>query len=132
MNDQLIAHLVGGDRFKDVHGYRFDKLIFGLFVLLILALFVVVFLIYGSDRSDHIYYNCNAGFGVCVSPFYHNFPACDRAWVGACDQKYIPDGFTFGDPAPPIVNYWGLIVLLGLLSTFLINHIVHNTVKGDK
>jgi hypothetical protein len=129
MNDELIKYLVGAERFTDVKGYKFDKLIFGGFILLVLALFVILFLSYGSDRDYHIYYNCPLDYGSCKSPFYHNYPLCESAWATACDDYNVNGGFVFGEPAPWIIKSWGLIVGIMLFGAFVINHFVHNRGK---
>lgn len=129
MNEKLIDYLVGGQRFTEFGSYKFDKLIFGSFILLVLFLFLIMFLAFGSDRDYHIHYVCNADGrdGLrCEQPFYLNFPLCEQAWSTACSDKYVPSGFEFGDPAPWIISNWGLIVGGLLFCAFVINHVVHN------
>lgn len=137
MNDDLIKFLVGGERFTelkndDVVVYRFDKLIFGCFVLVILAFFVAMFLFFGSDRTYHIHYVCDTSSlatysqPYCENPFYKSHPVCDQMWDGACDQEFVMNGFEFGKPAPFLVKHFGLILGVLLFFAFLINHFVHN------
>jgi hypothetical protein len=104
-------------------------LIFGGFILLVLALFMIMFVSYGSDRDYHIYYVCNADGrdGLrCENPFYSLYPICESAWSTACSDKFVPSGFKFGEPAPWIINNWGMIIGVLLAGAFAINHFVHN------
>lgn len=129
MDEKIVEYLVGGKRFNEFGSYKFDKLIFGVYILLILAIFVVIFSFYGSDKSDHIYYFCNADGrdgNVCEQPFYLKYPVCERAWATACSDRFVPAGFKFGDPAPLIVRSWGLILGVLLFGAFMINHFMHN------
>lgn len=126
MDEKFIEYLVGGKRFSEFKGYRFDKLIFGSYVLLILVLFLTIFFVSGSDKTEHIYYKCDAGFGQCISPFYHNYPLCEKLWFNACQQEFIEDGFSFGDPVPFVVRSWGLILGVLLFGAFVLNHFMHN------
>lgn len=141
MDQDFVEYLVGGKRFTEIKRsspnlstedsvlYRFDKLIFGGFILLVLAIFVFMFLFYGSDRDYHIYYVCDADArdGLrCEQPFYLNYPLCEQAWSTACSDKYVPTGFSFGEPAPWIVKNWGVIIGSLLAGAFFVNHFVHN------
>jgi hypothetical protein len=127
MNEKLIEYLVGGKRFTELKGYRFDKLIFGSFIMLVMALFLIMFIAFGSDRGYHIYYVCDAGGQpFCSQPFYKQYPICESAWVGACDSELVLNGFEFGDPAPWIIKNWGLIIGSLLAGAFFVNHFVHN------
>jgi len=140
MDEKVLKYLIGGERFTELKRddkviYRFDRLFFAGFVVLSLLFFVLIFLIYGSDRSYHIHYVCNTsmqnvpGYSpqpFCENPFYLNHPVCESMWDGACDQKTVMNGFEFGDPAPSVVKYFGLILGVLLALTFLINHLVHN------
>lgn len=129
MDEKFIEYLVGGKRFTDLGGYLFDKLIFGIYILIVLLLFVCVFIASGSYRSNHIHYVCDSksiGLSYCEQPFFMNYPLCEKMWLGACDQKFVPDGFEFGDPAPWIVRSWGMILGVLLFVAFVVNHFVHN------
>lgn len=129
LNKRLIEYLVGGERFTELGGYRFDKLIFGGFILLVLALFMIMFLSYGADRGYHIYYFCDADArdGLqCKNPFFAEYPICEQAWSTACSDKFVPTGFEFGEPAPWIIKNWGMIVGLLLAGAFVVNHFMHN------
>lgn len=131
MDEELIKHFVGGERFTKFGEYRFDKLIFGIFTLTMLFIFVIMFLVYGSDRTEHIYYTCNTAGDqpFCENPFLNNHPTCERIWDGACDQELIMNGFSYGEKAPWIVDAWGFIVGGLLFCAFLINHLIHNRGK---
>jgi len=129
MKDEIIEYLVGGKRFSELGSYKFDKLIFGSYILIFLFSFLMVFLFAGSDRSFHVYYSCDADHrdGLrCEQPFYLNYPICESLWAGACSDQFVDSGFSYGSPEPWIVKNWGLLIGLGLVSAFVINHLVHN------
>ena len=130
MDKELAEYLVGGERFANFGGYRFDKLLFSAYILIILALFIFVFISFGSDKSNHIYYKCSNvgqyGSASCINPFYDQYPLCERVWDGACVQKTVLNGFSYGQPPPAIFSYWGFIVGGLLFFCFLINHFIYN------
>jgi hypothetical protein len=136
MNKELENYLLGGERFTILKGYKFDKLIYGIYVLVVLALFLIVFISNGSDRAQHIFYKCdvtdndfylNGSTGQsCLNPFYNEYPICQSLWSGACNDKLVSNGFQYGEPAPAIVKQWIFIVLGLLLVAFVINHFIYN------
>ena len=128
-DDGVLNYLLGGDRFLRVGGYVFDRLIFVSYIFVCLVFFVSIFFVYGMDKSYHIYYVCDAdasqGFR-CEQPFFMNYPLCESVWDGACVDRFVSNGFSFGEPAPWIVYSFGWIVGVCLFLCFLFNHLLYN------
>ena len=132
MDPELLKHLLGGDRFTVINGYKFDKLIFAGFTFVILIFFVAIFLFYGADRQYHVYYKCTAD-GLkdpyCVSPLYANYPMCESAWETACDDLIVPAGFEYGEKPPAVIHYFGFIIAILFAGALVINHLLYNQGK---
>lgn len=126
MNERFIEGLVGGKRYVTLGSYVFDKLIFAIYILFFLLFFLIVFFVYGGDRNYHVYYVCNAVGDVCQNPFYLNYPLCYDVWDGACLDRTVPNGFSFGKPIPFIYKYWTVFLLIGFVVALLINHLMNN------
>ena len=130
MNELIEKLLFDGKRFTsfgtDDNTYRFDKLIFNIFIVICLALFLIVFFSNGADKSWHTHYVCSKSSGVCVNPFFENYPSCSEMWATACVDQFVVAGFEYGTPKPFIVDNFSIIlaVLLGL--AFFINHLLYN------
>lgn len=117
-------------------GYRFNKRIFQSAVIIILITAIIAFAMSGFDKSYHIYFKCDSGNGQpCENMFYQNKEYCGKYLSEEgllCNQMTVPDGFTYGKPAPAIVKDFPYITALLIVAAFLLNHYLYNRkVKFD-
>lgn len=104
------------DRYKEIKGYKFDKWIFQLGLVLIIGWLFLVAYHYDFQMN---YYNCMDQ--QCENPFYK--PA---DWI---NQQYL----TTGEYGMKIDWYYKSVYFVsfgGLMFLFLLNHLIYNKGKG--
>jgi len=116
--------------------YTFDRFIFlGYIVLLLLTFFYFSFLNGGLNANNNFYVKCigkthlyldGNSISNCKNPLYHEYKYCNQLWVGACEQEYLPNGFTYGTPPPKFLSYFNYIFFIGIIFAFILNHLIYN------
>lgn len=110
------------------NGYKADRYIFRVAMVIILSCLIFVCYIQGFDFNKKISFKCNDPLG-CENPFYGEIGEakdykylCTYEW---CDQANLQPGF-YGEKEPKIFNYFHLVWIFTLLFAFIINHKWHN------
>lgn len=118
--------------------YRFDRRIFQVTILIVIALILFVFNAYNWDFSDKIYINCNVSSG-CENPFYQQstwspLSQEDRARCKAewCTQPRLPFGFETGTKPNWFYSNVGPICYTIFMLALLLNHFLYNKGKINK
>lgn len=143
--------LIGGERFTRIpiedsnKIYIFDRLIFiGIMIFLVVLMLILIISNGGFSSKYNFYVRCNNTIGVptlinnseivfnmgCENPLYRDTKYCGMAWAGACEQKTLPNGFTYGEPRPKFMNWFIIISILSILAGFIINHNLYNKGGG--
>jgi hypothetical protein len=112
---------------KNGKEYRVNKWITRTYLVIICFIVLITYIKFGFDTDYHYYIECHAYMSnVCDNPFYMNSPDCSKMWTGACLQQTIPDGFTYGEKPPRIINDFPYIAFALFLFAILINHLLYN------
>jgi len=102
-------------RYKEIKGYKFDKVVFnaGLFLIFGWLLFVA-----WSYNFDLDYYSCGAAPGeVCKNPFYKSITWKNYEFLDPGEYGTKPNWLFWS-------CYWAGFG--GLILMFISNHIIHN------
>jgi hypothetical protein len=115
--------------------YLINKRIFQTLVIIVGIVGFGIFFYYGGDRSYNLYVSCNDSMsGFCLNPVYQNFKYCGKhvdANSELCTSEYLPNGFVYGSPPPPILGHFVTFTIFGLCVAVLVNHFIHNKKKRD-
>lgn len=122
-----------GERYTDIKGYKFDKVIF-LGVVFILLLSAIAILGMNSfDKSEKIYVKCNDPI-KCWNPYFEDEKVCGKYLPAShelCTQEFLPSKYEYGTRAPFYVEKFNLMAIGLLAIGFLINHIIYNRGKAN-
>lgn len=127
------------DRYKELRGYKFDRIIFKS-VLYVFLFFICGYLYINNFDLD--YFNCplyndgsikasskfmvrnfergNLTDGYCKNPFYK------ESWK---NTQFLPAG-EYGKKPSLLLNYMPLVGIAVILYGFILNHFVHNRKFG--
>lgn len=116
---------------KETQEYTFDRYIFLFYILAVLIVAVALIIILGGfDANKYLYVECKTSNNSwCLNPLYNNTNYCGKTIMWdeiACNQEFIPNGFSMGKKPPAILEIWGTVVFVGLLIMFIINHLIYN------
>lgn len=103
------------DRYKLVWGYRFDRFLFQ--VILVICLGYLFYLAYSANFQLN-YYECYpAKDGLCKNPFYKQI-----TWE---NSEYLPAG-KYGNDPTSILTKARVYPILLIFAGFVLNHFIHN------
>ena len=108
------------------NGYRFDKLIFG--SLLFLMVLGIAYEIKVNGVKHHPYLKCVGSkmYPKCDNPFYlTNLSVNSKCTEEWCKQELLEPG-VYGTPPDFIFRHYTDMVFLGLVLCFVLNHYIHN------
>lgn len=117
--------------YLDGRVYRFDKVIFLSIVLFLLASSILALGVNNFDKSDKLYVNCNSDT-KCENPYYQSREICGVYLPKThelCTQEYLEPHYTYGQPSPWYVNWFGTIAFGLVLCGFVLNHFLNNRGK---
>jgi len=121
--------------FKIIGGYKFDKRIFRLSLLLMVLVFIFGWGLTGfaNPMKPAIYVHCpQDSVSWCENPFFTG--AIGQVWDTTNfvvknnleDMSHIPPGYTYGEKPPFFIVNMGYIFLLIGVFAFAFNHWKHN------
>ena len=135
MSESGLDEILGGryTKFKTSKGeYRFDKVIFTSAVLLLLLFAMTILFINNFDKSQNLYLNCPVDMGRCFNPYFNDSTICGKIVPfnhPVCNQQLIEAPYTYGTKAPWYVDSFGLIAVIILLVSLIINHFTANKIS---
>lgn len=116
-------------------GYRFNRHIFQITLIIIVVLILYVMNTYGFDFNTKIYYKCEEP-NSCLNPFnvnnlesplpYDDKILCTYEW---CNDEYLPYGFEFGKKPTLLYKSIGPISFTLFFLALLLNHFLYNKNK---
>lgn len=121
--------------FKVIEGYKFDKRIFRLSILLMVLILVGSWGLYDfpDPLNPPVYIHCPEDSKFwCENPFFEG--AQSQVWdttnfklnTNLEDMSHIPPGYTYGEKPPWLFENLGYIYLLIGIGAFVLNHIKNN------
>jgi len=124
-------------------GYKFNKWVFNLMVILMVFLVFLVWAEYDYDsiRQPHIYLSCESPNAVCNNEFYDlcnensimyrgHFDICDKLNSSYYENKLLKTGESIGHKPSLLAKNLSQIFMFLIIFAFIINHFVFN--KGKK
>ena len=111
--------------------YTFDKLFFGIGVLILLLLFIFMIISYnGLQANKNFYVACNKPIGLyCENPVYNNSAYCGKTLSvndPLCNQRFMVDGESIGIKPPSLLRNAYPLTIIYILLLFLLNHFKYN------
>jgi len=107
--------LINKNRYKEFKGYKFDRWLTTIFMILIFGF--LFFVAYHYDFNLD-YYQCGANFGeTCTNPFYKELSWKNQPTLSPGEYGQKP-GLLFKSVIP--------VSLIGLFLLLLSNHLIHN------
>jgi hypothetical protein len=110
------------ERFKILKtGYKFDRLIFKIGLVVMVLLFFSAWLTEGGGFLDKRFYmKCPENTPKCLNPLYGQ---CDEYY---CQNEYLMPGDEIGSKPGWFFRNFLVIMIVVLIFTFGINHYKHN------
>lgn len=122
----LLMHRVDGEFGITRGGYRFDRRIFRSYIIVV-YLFIIYILLTSDVGWKETYIACPIGSnGPCENPCYHGGDRCGNFQF----QEFLQPGEQFGTPPSEEfsrdIDILFVIIFIGLLFSFVLNHKLHN------
>lgn len=123
----LLVDRVVGDLAFTRRGYCFDRRVFRVYLIVVFGMLALV--MFSSSVGVHEFYlSCPVDGPSCSNPYYLS---CDRVECESIrGQEFLRPGFHLGTPPTEefgrLVRDFLLVVVLGFVLAFVVNHLLHN------